>query len=162
MSNIERYGFRDQAISAFHRTMGDDCPAVDLDFVLVEYTSGTPAALVEYKHESSKPLKHEHASMRALCVLADRANIPFFITTYSDDLETFRVRGLNALAQRLCPNEKTVTAARYMKFMLDLREREERKNMKNASQTMTNYVAHSATGGGTWHDRDNADEEPHF
>ena len=46
----ERTNWRDQELSARHRTWGFNCPAVDLDFLMVEYNIGKPVGLIEYKH----------------------------------------------------------------------------------------------------------------
>ena len=55
MSSKERTGWRDQALSERHRAWGWDCPALDMDFVMIEYDNGKATALVEYKHEQAAP-----------------------------------------------------------------------------------------------------------
>ena len=57
----ERLGWRDERLSERHGHWGFNCPAVDLDFVMLEYNHGKPCALVEYKHKntSSPNIHHE-------------------------------------------------------------------------------------------------------
>jgi len=78
----ERTGWRDQEISARHRMWGYDCPALDLDFLMLEYDQGKAAALVEFKNEKAMPIRMGHPSIRALIGLADAANIPLFLVRY--------------------------------------------------------------------------------
>lgn len=52
MSAYERSGWRDMELSGRHRIWGFNCPAVDLDFLMVEYNLGIAIAVVEYKHLS--------------------------------------------------------------------------------------------------------------
>jgi hypothetical protein len=42
----ERSGWRDLELSGRHRRWGWDCPAVDLDFLFLEYDKGKAVALV--------------------------------------------------------------------------------------------------------------------
>jgi hypothetical protein len=57
MSASERTGWRDESVSRRHRKWGFDCPATDLDFMLLEYNHGAPVAVVDYKHyKKSDPL----------------------------------------------------------------------------------------------------------
>lgn len=44
--------FGDGVISDWHRAIGDEMPAVDLDKVLIEYSSGRPKAVIDYKHQN--------------------------------------------------------------------------------------------------------------
>ena len=85
VTSTERTGWRDERISLRHRQWGDDCPAMDLDFLMLEYDRGKAVAVVEYKHERAAPLRTGHPSLRALTDLGDRAGLPVFVTRYSDD-----------------------------------------------------------------------------
>ena len=62
----ERTGWRDQAISLRHRTWGFNCPGVDFDFLMLEYSTGKPVAVVEYKHYRARMPDREHPNYRAL------------------------------------------------------------------------------------------------
>jgi hypothetical protein len=43
--------WRDEAISQRHRLWGFNCPAVDIDFLMIEYDQGKPAACVSRLYE---------------------------------------------------------------------------------------------------------------
>lgn len=94
----DQTGWRDEAISQRHRAWGVNCPAVDLDLVLVEFNLGLPVALVEYKHSTTPEPNLLHPSYRALRVLAERASLPFFVAHYWPKFWAFRVHPVNKLA----------------------------------------------------------------
>jgi hypothetical protein len=81
-----------QALSNRHRDWGYDCPAVDLDFIVVN--KGKIAALVEYKHNDSSALpskfKH-HPTGITLSSLAKEfgLKIPLLFCYYNDDYSRF-------------------------------------------------------------------------
>lgn len=95
----ERTGWRDQEISAKHRDWGFNCPAVDLDFLMLEYNHSKPSALVEYKHKNAIPPNTRAANYRALVALADMGNIPCLIATYDPNDWSFIVTPLNEKAR---------------------------------------------------------------
>lgn len=72
----ERTGWRDIELSKRHRCWGWNCPAIDLDLVLLEYDRGKAVAIVEYKHERTPLQFPTHPSYQALIDLADRAGLP--------------------------------------------------------------------------------------
>lgn len=84
MSAHERTGWRDESISKRHRDWGINCPAVDLDFVLVEYDRGEPCAIIDYKHKNARAFSSVHPTMRAVSKLATNSRIPFFIVKYTE------------------------------------------------------------------------------
>ena len=97
-SSPERTGWRDQEISGRHRTWGFNCPAVDLDFLVVEYNLGLPVGLVEYKHFHARMPHKDHPTYRALRDLADSyadGPLPFMLAFYWPDVWAFRVYPLN-------------------------------------------------------------------
>ena len=55
----ERTGWRDEKISLRHRMWGFDCPAVDVDFVMVEFDRARVVAIVEYKNPKLAQAKEE-------------------------------------------------------------------------------------------------------
>lgn len=99
----ERTGWRDEGVSRRHRLWGFDCPAVDLDFVLVEYDRCRVAALVEYKHERAAPCDPQTHSIRAMINLADVARVPMIGCRYAADYSWWRPMPLNAHARALLP-----------------------------------------------------------
>ena len=105
MTAHERTGWRDQQVSARHRRWGFNCPAVDLDFLMVEYHLGVPVAVVEYKHHLNRDgdqINLEHPTYRALGSLADATTakpLPFLVVRYWPDTWAMRVRPVNARAR---------------------------------------------------------------
>ena len=99
----ERTGWRDAALSLRHGSWGFNCPAVDLDFVMMEYNHGKPCALVEYKHKSAKAVDPKHATYRALIDLADKYSdgpLPCFVAVYDPEDWSFTVQPLNERATK--------------------------------------------------------------
>lgn len=123
----ERTGWRDEALSERHGHWGFNCPAVDLDFVMLEYNHGKPCALVEYKHKCAREPNIKHATYRALIALADGYNngpLPCFIAIYDPADWSFRVIPLNDPAKRHYAHvEGTVlTEQRFVKSLHLLRK----------------------------------------
>lgn len=106
MSAIERTGWRDQALSERHREWGINCPAVDLDFLMVEYDYGKPSAIIEYKNFRARPVSRVHPTIRALSYLATQAKIPFFVVRYMSPKDCsnwkFDVSPINEFAESAC------------------------------------------------------------
>lgn len=125
MTSYERTGWRDQGISERHRTWGTNCPAVDLDFVMVEYNIGEPAALAEYKHFRARMPDLRHPTYRALASLADRdPPIPFFIAFYWPGAWAFRVYPVNDLARDLYgPEYADLTERQFVASLYQARSR---------------------------------------
>lgn len=91
----ERTGWRDQNLSERHRIWGWDCPAVDLDFLFLEYDRGKAVAIVEYKHERAAIQHSIHPTYQAMKDLSDRANVPLIGCRYANDFSWFRATPLN-------------------------------------------------------------------
>lgn len=105
----EKTGWRDQRISERHRRWGWDCPALDLDFLMLEYDRGKAVAIVEYKNEHAKPQYRTHPSYQALIDLGNRAGVPVFGVRYTDDWSWWRVTPLNGLAKKWVPKQTPMT-----------------------------------------------------
>ena len=117
----ERTGWRDQRLSERHRRWGWDCPAVDVDFLMLEYDRGKASALVEYKHEQAAPQYPTHPSYRAMIDLGDRAGIPVFGVRYADDFSWWRVTPLNGLAKKLLSEQTRMTEEDWIKLLYRIR-----------------------------------------
>ena len=126
MNNVreERTGWRDQRISERHRSWGYDCPALDLDFLMLEYDAGKAVALVEYKHEDAAPVRGAHPSVQALVDLAHRAALPAFIVRYADDFAWWYVTPLNDLARALQAETAFLTEQQWVELLYRCRGRE--------------------------------------
>lgn len=127
MAREERYGTRHDGLTARHRAWGDDCPATDLDLLLIEYDQRKAVAIIDYKEGFDRPLTvSEKASLAAQRDLADRAGLPFFIVRYRLADWTFVIAAENERA-RLAVNEAwlgvRVSERNYVRFLYHLRGR---------------------------------------
>lgn len=124
----ERTGWRDAALSERHGHWGFNCPAVDLDFVMVEYNRGKPCAIVEYKHKDAEPVDPGHPSYRALVDLADGHRdgpIACIIARYDPDSWSFVVTPLNDKARKHYAHclGQTLTEKRFVRSLYLLRKK---------------------------------------
>lgn len=123
MPNVkrERNGWRDMALSNRHRLWGWDCPAVDLDFLFLEYDRGEPVAIVEYKHENASPQSSAHPTYQAMIRLGDRAGVPVFAVRYEDSFTRWNVVPLTALARNWLASRRQMTEREFVAFLYRLR-----------------------------------------
>ena len=119
----ERSGWRDLDFSEHHRKWGWDCPAVDIDFLMIEYDKAKPIALVEYKHQQAKQADPKTTSYRAIKALANIAHIPFFGVRYSYDFKQFTVARINYRAEQLLATRQIMSEFEYVEFLYRLRGR---------------------------------------
>ena len=117
----ERTGWRDEGISQRHRRWGWDCPAVDIDFLMLEYDRGKAVAVVEYKHERAAPQYPTHPTYRAMINLGDRAGIPVFGVRYADDWSWWRVTPLNDLAKRWLDHQTRMSEEQWVTLLYRIR-----------------------------------------
>jgi hypothetical protein len=120
----ETHGFRDERISRRHREYGWNCPAVDLDFCLVEYNFGKPVALVEYKHHNASTPVLKHPTYRALRDLADKYSdgaLPFFIAFYWPDIWAYKILPVNHAAMQHFTDFEVITEREYVKRLYRMR-----------------------------------------
>ena len=123
MSRLERTGWRDEEISSRHRSWGMHCPAVDLDFLLIEYDSGTPAAVIEYKHRQCSSIDLSANSLRALSSLATASKIPCLVAVYYPGPWCFYVICVNAEAKALYKHDRFLSESRYVASLYYMRDR---------------------------------------
>ena len=117
----ERTGWRDENLSARHRRWGWDCPAVDLDFLFLEYDRGKASAIIEYKHERAAPQYASHPTYQAMIDLGNRAKVPVIACRYSDDYSTWQVTALNEEARRYIPERIICTEKEWVKLLYAIR-----------------------------------------
>lgn len=120
----ERTSWRDKAISERHRLYGWNAACVDLDLLLVEFESGSPSALVEYKAVGAKPVNLEHPTYRALRSLADCSRIPFLIAFYDNVNWTFVVTPANTFAHAYVSHTTTFSEREYVTLLYKMRSLE--------------------------------------
>lgn len=89
-------------LSDRHHKWGQDCPAVDLDFLLCEYNHGLSVAIVDYKHFHADIANTNSASHNAVSELytQDGQQVPFFIARYWPGVWAFRTRAANEAARK--------------------------------------------------------------
>jgi len=117
----ERTGWRDMELSERHRKWGWDCPAVDLDFLFLEYDRGQPVAIVEYKHERAAPQYASHPTYQAMINLGSMAGIPVFAARYKADFSEWIIVPLNDTAKTKLTARTTMTEREWVTFLYRLR-----------------------------------------
>lgn len=116
----ERTRWRDEALSARHRDWGWNCPAVDLDFLMVEYNHAVPVALVDYK--AGPWDRSAKGGLQAIANLGDAAGIPAFVVRYWSNIWAFRAYPLNKLARNSLKGEhEDFTEFEWVSRLADLR-----------------------------------------
>lgn len=123
MTANERTGWRDEALSLRHREYGQNLPAIDIDFMLIEYDHEEPKALVEYKNEHAQPINvSKSPSILAMTNLANRAEIPAFLVRYADDFSWWKVLALNdRAALYLTDNLQIMDEAEWVSILYAVR-----------------------------------------
>ena len=132
----ERTGWRDLRLSQRHRTWGSNCPAVDIDFLSLEYDRGMPVAIVEYKHENAPPQYASNPNYQALINLGNRAELPVFAVRYTNDFEWWEVVPLNELAKTYCPERKHMTEFGWVTFLYHMRGYDPPKHLFEGRNTI--------------------------
>lgn len=117
----ERTGWRDEALSRRHRRWGWDCPAVDLDFLFLEYDHGKASAIVEYKNEHAAPQYASHPTYQAMIDLGNRAGLPVIACRYSDDFSVWKVVPLNEHAKQHIPHRIETDEKGWVKLLYRIR-----------------------------------------
>lgn len=117
----ERTGWRDEALSRRHRRWGWDCPAVDLDFLFLEYDHGKASAIVEYKNEHAAPQYASHPTYQAMIDLGDRAGVPVIACRYSDDFSEWKAVPLNETAKQFLPERAILDEAGWVRLLYKIR-----------------------------------------
>lgn len=125
----------DRMLSERHQDFwGDDCPAVDLDFLMCEYNHGVSVAIVDYKWFGVDIAKTNSKTFQTLSELygPDHNQLPFFIARYWPDTWAFRLIAVNDAAKgavrrissnRLDPAiQIPLTEQQYVTFLYRLRK----------------------------------------
>lgn len=103
----ESTGWRDQFISEWHRKIGYNAPAMDIDGITtsegehegawIEYDHREPVALFEYKtvgHLEARGWSKLIEEIKPLTSLANRANLPAYLVVYDSRKPRFLPRCL--------------------------------------------------------------------
>jgi len=135
----ERTQWRDQKLSERHRKWGFNCPAIDIDFLMIEFHVGKPIAIVDYKRYTGSIKNLNQKSINAISTLASNSNIPFFVVFYWDDVWAFQITAINNIAKNILQQHKInknkiLTEQQYVSFLYKLRNikltKEEEKLIK--------------------------------
>ena len=115
-----------------HRLYGFEVPAVDVDFLLCEYSYNQPKALIEYKrlaagserctwNGNQVPRIIFKSAISVLRMLAERARLPFYVAFY-DEAEnwTYEVYELFN-GSTCCVHRHDFTEIEYVEFLYKLR-----------------------------------------
>lgn len=117
----ERTGWRDEALSRRHRRWGWDCPAVDLDFLFLEYDHGKASAIVEYKNEHAAPQYASHPTYQAMIDLGNKADIPVIACRYADDFSWWRAVPLNEKAKEFISDRQDLSEEEWVRLLYRIR-----------------------------------------
>lgn len=135
-SRKERTGWRDEEISSRHRMWGFNCPARDVDFLMVESDNRKAVAIIDYKHISARDEEVHSREHEPVIWLADGRNIPFFVVTYDPVPWWFTVYAKNGSAEQFVdkwcnknyPDQTGripfLTEYDYVKMLYDIRGRD--------------------------------------
>lgn len=87
-------------LSDRHREWGDDCPMVDLDFLMCEYNHGIPVAIVDYKFYGAELSQTSTRTYETLSGFYDieQRQIPFMVARYWPGIWAFKVKPVNDAA----------------------------------------------------------------
>ena len=110
-------------MSARHRMWGFGVPAIDIDFLLVEYHGYRPVALIEYKHHTASEQRVNDRAFEPLKWLAGKAGIPCFAVRYNPENWTFTVVPLNDRAKDKADRSQ-MTEEDYVRLLYKLRGQE--------------------------------------
>ena len=99
--NAEVRMAHDRELSERHYAWGQNCPAVDLDFLMCEFNRGIPVVLVDYKWQGAQLGTTNGFTFKALSSLYNEhgEQLPFFIARYWPDTWAFKVLAVNEPAQ---------------------------------------------------------------
>lgn len=93
----------DRQLSERHmKWWGDNCPAVDLDFLMCEFNHAVPVALVDYKYFAAELGKTNERTYETLSGFYNKHGdqLPFVVARYWPDTWAFKVLPVNAAAQQ--------------------------------------------------------------
>lgn len=117
-----------------HDFWGDECPAVDLDFLMCEYNHGIAVTIVDYKHFSADIAKTNSATFNTLSELygPDHNQLPFFVARYWPETWAFKLLPVNEAAKGTVrrisegrfdgEQEIPLTEQQYVTFLYRLRK----------------------------------------
>lgn len=141
----ERTQWRDQKLSERHRAWGFNCPAIDIDFLMVEFHTGKPVAIIDYKRYTGSIKNLNQKSIDAISTLANNSNIPFFVVFYWDDVWAFQITAINNIAKNILlqhniDENKILTEQQYVYFLYKLRNIKLTKQEEELIKSLNNRL----------------------
>lgn len=126
MLATERTGWRDEALSKRHREWGQNCPAVDMDFLMCEFNHGVPVALIDYKRFNANlnNTNSKTADVLSGFYNAKGEQLPFYIVRYWPNDWAFQIlpQNLTACNTLKKPVSDVLTEQQYVRFLYWLRK----------------------------------------
>lgn len=116
----ERTGWRDEGLSKRHRAWGFDAPAVDIDFLMIEYDKDTPKALIEYKAYRKK-INIQTSAIRAILKLANDARLPFFVVAYDPTEFWAFVKPMNGSSMTYLKEGRYLSEVEFVRLLYRVR-----------------------------------------
>lgn len=115
---------RDLDFSKRHREYGFNVPAVDIDFLMLEYDYGKAVSLIEYKQFNAPHLNLNHTSINAIRDLAEnkKGQLPAFVVYYYKPTWNFHVVPLNDAAKRTFKKPVNFSEVAFINFLYWLRD----------------------------------------
>lgn len=117
----EYTGLRDLGLSSRHRQWGFDAPAVDIDFLMIEYDHDAPKALIEYKAYQGHKINIETSAIRALANLANASGLPFFVVAYHPKEFWVYIKPINKRAMAYLKDAGHLSEADFVRLLYRLR-----------------------------------------
>lgn len=141
----ERTGWRDEALSLRHRVWGWDCPAADIDFLMIEYDGGWPKALVDYKAFSILDFNFSHPNIMAQARLAAFGKIPAMVVEYHKAKWWFRIMPTNEYARQIYYSFQVMSEQEFVASLYRIRGRALPSDIREA---LNDYKPREAKQGG--------------
>jgi|SRR5271157_417090 len=116
-------------MSLRHREWGLNCPAVDLDYLLIDFNHCVPVCILEYKYMTSPT---NDSNTTATLRLAEHCGIPYFGAQYNNRAWWFIVSAYR-IGQGIVPGDekKRYNEQSFREFLYELRDRAVAKNIKS-------------------------------
>jgi len=125
MPRYQKTFYRDLTFHVNRRKFGSNIPATDIDFL--EYDNRQPISLSELKDKRSHWRKGTSwANIEATWNLAERANIPYYITEYAEDWSEISICRIGGIKGKIpiIDEERIVTLSGYIEHLYTIRNRE--------------------------------------
>ena len=121
---LERSHWRDEELSLRHREWGFDCPATDIDFLMLEYNHAIPTAIIDYKLRtlnSREPDRNSSSHQASGKLTCGGKPLPYLVVFYMKGPWVFRLIPMNDIAQSLIRRDRVLSERQYVTWLYKLR-----------------------------------------